>query len=461
MSGGSLGNTDPRSRTVLGVFRTLALGLAAAILTAGSCKDNLGKSGPGPVTFRVSVGTNNLQANGASTSPRPCATSSDGRFVVFESTATNLSIPSAPVTEVFVRDRLNDVVENISQLGRFNSKFLGGVTLKDAHFPAISPDGRYVAFTTMNVLVGTESTPQTTENIFFFDRDTGLMSRVLPTTWPDHDMLIPSIGITAAGRPLVAFHSQSTNLGFVTAGTTNQVYVADMSLVTPTITLVSRDSVTPTTIANQSATVGQISADGTTVSFISQASNLGFGVLSRNEAFVGTLGVSVTVDLISRASGTSGVISNGDCYPPALSADGRFAAFVTTASNLTPNPPTFSIVVRDRNVAAPLTTLAASDPDGFPVFIIIIFDTVSISGDGRFVAYHSSTDSQIYVRDMQGGATLVSRSTAGAVSNNTVPLTTPVISGDGRWVFWNSDADNLVTDDTNGVQDVFGRGQLQ
>jgi hypothetical protein len=463
MSGRFLENTAQDLPTLVRVFRTVAWVLGAALLAASSCKDNLVKGNTGPATFRASIGTNDLQANGASTSPRVGATSADGRFVVFESTATNLFVPSIAATEIFVRDRGLDVVENISQLAKFNAKFLGGLgaNLEICTTPAISPDGRYVAFVTKNVLVGTESTPQTIQNIFFFDRHTATLSRVLPTTWPDHDMLVPSIGITATGTPLLAFQSQATNLGFSNAGATNQVYVADMSLATPAITLVSRDMTTPTTIANDNATIGQISADGTTVSFGSRATNLTADVLppTTTMIFVGTIGLSVTVELVSRASGATGTLANGDSFIAALSADGRFVAFVTRATNLSPSPPIFSIVVRDRNPAAPTTTFAAGDPDGVPIiFGIVIFDTVSISGDGRFVVYHASTDNQIYAVDMQGGRSLVSRSTAGAVSNNLVAFTTPVISGDGRWVFWNSDADNLVTDDTNSVQDVFGQG---
>ena len=268
MSGRLLKDTAPRLRALVRVLRTVASVLGAALLSASNCsKDSVVTGNTGPATFRASIGVNDLQANGMSTSPRVGATSADGRFVVFESQATNLSVPSIAATEIFVRDRALDVVENISQLAKFNAKFLGGLGtgLKNCTSPAISPDGRYVAFLTLNVLVGTESTPQLTQNVFFFDRQTATMSRLMPTTWPDHDISIGlSIGITAIGTPLLALETQATNLGFSNAGALNQVYVADMSLATPTITLVSRDRTTATTIANNNATIGQISADGTT-----------------------------------------------------------------------------------------------------------------------------------------------------------------------------------------------------
>jgi hypothetical protein len=440
----------------------LASFLGAALLAASNCnKDGIVRGPTSPATFRVSVGTNNLQANGVSTSPRVGATSADGRFVVFESTATNLFIPSIAKKEIFVRDRGRDVVENISQLAKFNAKFLGGISsLADCTSPAISPDGRYVAFTTTNVLVGPETVTETTQNLFFFDRQNGTLSRIMPTTWPDHDIIWPSIGITANGTPLLAFETQATNLGFSNASALNEVYVANMSLATPTITLLSRDMTTATTIANQSAILPQISADGTTVAFASRATNLTSDVLPPNATmiFVGTIAGSVTVELVSRASGALGAVADKDSFVPAVSADGRFVTFVTSATDLTPSPPTFSIVVRDRNPAAPTTTFVAGDPDGALLFIVIVFDGVSISGDGRVIVYHSSVDSQIYAVDMQGGRSLVSRSTDGVVSDNTMPSTSPIISGDGRWVIWNSDASNLVRDDTNGIQDIFGQG---
>lgn len=88
----------------------------------------------------------------------------------------------------------------------------------------------------------------------------------------------------------------------------------------------------------------------------------------------------------------------------------------------------------------------------------------SISDDGRFVAFQSSsTDlvpndtnnrTDIFVHDQWTGSTIrVSLSSTGAQAND--GSLAPEISGDGRFVVFDSDADNLVSGDTNGSNDVF------
>jgi Tol biopolymer transport system component len=447
-------------QVVLSMLRTLAMGLAAAILTASSCKDNLGKGKPGPATFRASIGTNDLQANGASAGSIYGVSSSDGTFVAFQSKANNLAVPGTNFTEIFVRDRQTDAVGNISRL---DLRLPQTSQMADCTGPAISPNGRYIAWLSKAVLVGVEASPQATTQIFLFDRFFPFtpLKRVLTAAWPDRDLTFPSLAISPLGHPLVVFESQAGNLGFANAGFSNQIYVADMSFATPTITLLSRDVTTATTIAGQACAWGNISADGSTVAFTSTAANLVMpapppGV---EQVYVATVS-PVVVELVSRASGAGGTEGDQTSTLPSISGDGRYVAFVSKATTLTPSPPATSLVVRDRNPAAPLTTLAASDPFSFPLGALTLFDSCSISSDGRFIAYRSVADSQIYVLDLLGGRTLASRSNFGDLSNNPQFFENPVISGDGRWVFWNSKADNLVPDDTNGVQDVFGFGPI-
>ena len=89
----------------------------------------------------------------------------------------------------------------------------------------------------------------------------------------------------------------------------------------------------------------------------------------------------------------------------------------------------------------------------------------SISGDGRYVAFHSQATNlvagttgfrpRVYVRDLNvGGLTrLVSTDSTGIDAN--YDSVNPSISADGRYVAFTSDATNLVSNDTNGTHDVF------
>jgi hypothetical protein len=85
--------------------------------------------------------------------------------------------------------------------------------------------------------------------------------------------------------------------------------------------------------------------------------------------------------------------ANGRSSSPAMSADGRFVAFVSSATNLIPVPSRGNVFVRDTCLGAenctPIThpvDIAAdgSAPDGAS------FGPVSISADGRFVAFSST-----------------------------------------------------------------------
>src|SRR5262245_16194064 len=75
------------------LLRFLGIVAAFAFLTAETCaKDNLGKTRPGPVSFRISVAPNFVSANGPSDSG---SLSADGRYACFASHAKNLANPTS------------------------------------------------------------------------------------------------------------------------------------------------------------------------------------------------------------------------------------------------------------------------------------------------------------------------------------------------------------------------------
>lgn len=173
--------------------------------------------------------------------------------------------------------------------------------------------------------------------------------------------------------------------------------------------------------------------------------------------------------LESRADSTAAVPDangNGNSGPVAISADGRYVAFASTATNLHPDDSdtAAAIYVRDRQTG---TTELVSRPDGVAAVTQANAGSSapSISADGRFVAFSSTATnlhpddgesvSDVFVRDRMTNATiLVSRDdTAGGANSDGLGELSPVISADGTAVAWISQSTNLdPLDDSNSRQ---------
>jgi Tol biopolymer transport system component len=201
-----------------------------------------------------------------------------------------------------------------------------------------------------------------------------------------------------------------------------------------------------------------ISADGATVAFYSLASNLVANDLNFTwDCFVraGATTERVSVD-------SSGVEGNSVSWGPSLSADGRIVAFQSLATNLVPNFvfQGWQVFVRDRNAGT--TTLASVDSSGNEANGAC--GIASISSNGRFVAFSSIASNlvsgdtggiqDVFVHDLATGTTeRVSVDSSGVQGDSDSDA--PAISGDGRFVVFHSLATNLVASDLNGCKDVF------
>jgi len=151
-----------------------------------------------------------------------------------------------------------------------------------------------------------------------------------------------------------------------------------------------------------------------------------------------------------------GTDGNDDSDTPAISADGRYVAFVSWASNLVAGDTNWQsdVFVRDRVTGATTRVSVASDgtqANG-------LNRTPMISADGRYVAFPSEASNlvagdtngkpDVFVRDRVTGATTrVSVTNAGSQANGNSGR--PAINADGRYVAFESDASNLVAGDTN------------
>jgi len=224
-----------------------------------------------------------------------------------------------------------------------------------------------------------------------------------------------------------------------------------------------------------------ISADGRFVAFTSEATDL-VDISDTNKApdvfvrdlLAGTTAL-VSVNLEGTATGNQGSTN------PAISADGRFIAFFSDATDLVTTPPgnPFAANVFVRDMAIGKTTLVSINKDGTASGNHNSLSP-TITPDGRFVAFVSVASdlvalpgplltTNVYLRDLQSGTTkLVSINSAGTGGGNRssafsgdAGVITPIITPDGRIVAFQSLATDLVdVPDNNDRSDVFVRDVL-
>ena len=400
-------------------------------------------------TILTRVSVNSLGKEGDRFSINP-SISADGRFIAFESTATNLVVGETNnKSDVFVRDRLTEITTRIS----VNST--GNQGSFDAFNPAISADGRFVAFESNSTNLVAADTNNISD-IFLHDRLNGTTTRIsVGSTGQEGDRPSLNPSISADGR-FVAFESNSTNL---VAGDTNNnsdIFVHDIQ--TNTTTGISVDST-----GNQ-GNIGSfnpsISADGRFVAFDSLADNLvAADTNSTRDIFVRDIQTNTTTRVSVNSSGNQGNLGS---ISAVISANGRFVAFQSNASNLVTEDTngTSDIFVHDRlsNITSMASINSTGDRANRSSF------KPSISADGRFVAFDSLADNlaaadtngtnDIFVRDRDTATTTrISVNSQGQGAD--ITSFNPAISATGNVIAFDSFATNLVPQDTNSSRDVF------
>lgn len=466
--------------------------------------------------------------------------SQTGEFIAFASNSTNL-ITTPPVitsSSIFLRDTcFSNAVRSggssscVPQTTLVSVSPNGAVANGASTEPTISNAGTNVAFTSLaSNLVNYVVVPGTTRQVYWSKPCTTSAASCAsgtPTTAlvsVSADGSSPGNGdsynpvISADGR-YVAFVSLATNLvttppagGF--DGVTPQAFVHDTCAVVPPLTL---GGCTPTTYLVSASPDGSAAGDGPSsnpsiandglfVAFVSTATNLvtGSNPSGLSEVFERSTCVT-TVGAVGNTCGpVTGLIStpdgvtpaDGTSLEPAISQDGRFVAFASTAQNLIPGiGPTQEIYLRDTCNGVLLTatactpeTLLASTPDGVtPANGLSEAPSVSQCSSvttacttGQPIAFASLASNlsanvengveNIFVRNpcLNVPATSTS-STTGCVPFTLLASTSagtnpppsdgksviPSISGDGNTVSFISFADNLVPNDSNALEDVF------
>jgi len=411
---------------------------------------------PPGTTERVSVSGAGEQADAESWAD---AVSADGRYVVFDSHASDL-VPGDTngQTDVFVRDRQTGETTRVDVATDGKQ-----ARILPSHGTSISADGRYVVFTSEagNLVPG--DTNDATD-VFVHDRQTGETTRASVTSTGRQAIGFNGDGAISADGRYVAFDSNSRNLVPHDTNGGQDVFLHDLQ--TGKTTRLDFSSYGRQASRGSQSAAPAISADGRYVAFLSNATNLVTGDTNRvTDIFVRDRkrGLTVRVSVGVRSRQARDARSRNGSTSPSISADGRFVAFVSSATNLVSNDTNRmpDVFVRDRSLRRTTRVSVSSSgrqaklESGVPV----------ISPDGRFVAFSSYSAlvpveppgvGQLFVRDLQGGTiALASRSSDGAAGDDS--STAAGFSADGRYLLFSSWAGNLVPGDTNGVLDAFVR----
>ena len=338
---------------------------------------------------------------------------------------------------------------------RVSADISGAQSQGYSDYPAISADGRYIAYCVGSSSLGSSEYDNSGE-IFLSDTVAGTTRRTSAGsngTPGDGHSGYPAI--SADGR-YATFYSLSANL---VSGDTNGV--ADV-FVKDTATGAIRRASTSSSGSQSSGSSERpsISADGRYVAYCSGSSNLVIGDTNGlTDVFVKDMVTGTT----RRASTDSiGSQCNGSTALPSISADGRFVAFYSESSNLTADVQGGGIFLKDMSTGQTRrvsTESPGAQRNGADK------NSLSISADGRYVAFSSASvdlvsgdtngRADVFVRDMATGAVRrVSTGAMGEQGNGEVRYSQS-ISADGRYVAFCSESSNLVSDDTNGWADVF------
>jgi len=419
-------------------------------------------------TTRVSVSSAGAQGDRDSFA---VGLSANARFVVVNSMATNL-VPGDTNGrwDVFAFDRSTGTMQRVSVTSRGAEARPGSDPFGGSLAGGISANGRYVVFRSDSPnLVGHDT--NRTWDIFVHDRIRHVTTRVSlsgkgrQANGPSGDP-----AISANGR-YVAFYSSATNLVSGDTNGFSDVFVRDLRAHrTIRVSVTSRGRQAGCNAGGCESTEPALSASGRYVAFESSATNLVAGDTNRlADVFVHDLrtGRTQRVSVSSSGRQAGGDRTNNGSNAPVISADGRRVVFHSYASNLvagdTNRVP--DIFVRDRKTRK--TTRVSISSAGRQADQESL-GSAAISADGRYVAFTSLATNlvagdlneitDVFVRDLRAGTTsLASLGAAGNQGDDASAAGGVVFSADDRYLAFSSWASNLVAGDTNDVPDAFVR----
>ena len=384
------------------------------------------------VIERSDIGNDLTEADGIS---QFAVVSGDGRFVAFVSSADNLGASSSEPENLFLRDTCIGAPTGCVP----SLTFIFPVIFPFAAKPAISANGRFVAF-------------NTDTGILLYDSCGGAPSNCVPSTRTVDDQSNGEdgqIALSADGR-FAAFFSGDFNCPYLdVCSETGQFFLADTCAGTTSSCTPSSQAVSPLTGAivetgdgngNLDIVHPSISPDGRFI-----ALNINNTQLALYDSCQGAGASCSTSTTMISVAGDAGP-ADGMSQRPSPSADGRYVAFLSSASNLVAGnvtPGIYRVYVRDMCTGAPLgctpaTTLIAVAGDGTEEV-----SDPSISADGRYVAYMSGA-TDLVPGDTNGAEDIFVLDTCAGVSTGCLPSTLRVsVALDGtqamKVLIWSND----------------------
>ncbi len=404
-------------------------------------------------TTRVSVDSSGSQADAGSYRP---AISGDGSSVAFDSQASNLVAGDTNgVQDVFLHRLSTGATSRVSR----NS--LGDEAVGQSQFPEIDGIGRYVVFESAatNLIVDggvvQADANNTFSDVFVHDRVTGETTLVSVDSDEAQSLTYSGDADISADGTRVTYASDAS-LTATDLNSARDVYVRDRIAGTTTLASVDAGGQPGNGTSHEPA----MSPDGTVVAFASAATSL--DIVDENvvdDVFVHDLASSTTEQVSTNAAG-DGVFGPGGSYDADVSDDGRYVAFDSRMPNLAPDD-TDDDDVFIRDLETGVTELVSVDSDEHAGVGTSHDPAVSADGSVVVFASYSSLVGDdgngvqdIYVRDRVAGTTeRVSVDANGTEADGA--SYEPDVSADGRLVTFRSSATNLVADDTNGSSDIF------
>ncbi|MFV2004914.1 MAG: Ig-like domain-containing protein, partial [Gammaproteobacteria bacterium] len=379
-----------------------------------------------------------------------------GRYIVFESRATNLTPVTTPqgISQIYRKDTITGEVVLVSSDG-------SGLVEADtqASNPSISSNGRYVVFesTASNLDADSNGTLQ----VYLKDLNSGLIKLVSRNENGDIDN-----GTTGASNAkisnngdFVLFQSSDSTMSPISSSI-NQIYLKNVNSDTGTVVMISRED--DFTAGNAPSSNPDMSADGVHIVFESEATNLTGSTSFRHIYYVDTTAVPHAVEQISVATGGTEATANSD--RPSVSDDGLAVVFHTVdALDGADGNGVADVYIRYRSLGT--TELVSANPNtsnsGNGAS-----SNAHISGNGDYVVFESLASDlvngdvagikDIFVRNLSVMSSIIIDRVSDYESGleATSPSDGPVISTDGRYVGFDS-VEPFTIEDVNGLSDVF------
>jgi len=388
--------------------------------------------------------------------------SADGRWVIFESLATNLVVQADAnqLTDIFARDMLSNVTFLVSVNAAGTATGNG-----NSESPSITPDARFVAFVSTSTDLAGGATNQLGD-IYVRDLQSGTTAWASANVGGLFNQNYRCFGpvISADGR-FVAFKASNPQ-----DPSTILVFRHDVQLSVSTIL----------TTNSTARSLPQISDDGR---FVSSE--------SLNDVYQWDLQTGSNVLVSVNSAGNGG--GNQPSRTPVMTPDGRSVVFLSAATNISDNAANGVSQVYCRDLVSGITRLVSVTTAGNASGRETEMTLPAVSADGRRVAFESlagdlvpndfNQASDVFLRDLDLGTTdIISRrhdslpQSAGLAvaalspqmiatiagvpitTNPLPPLSPRFISADGQTIAFFSYDSNLSSDDTNQFPDIFVRG---